>query len=340
MNNNTIMRVLFLCFAFCTSHFTLLAQDLRVSQFENAPLLLNPALTGNIDGNHRASIMHRNQRFNALGDDSYTSTILAFDTRLDLPNDNYFGLGINGIFESSGSLEYTVNKLSVSGSYSKTILKNNIACHSLQGGIDIALTKRGINLTDARWPSQHDGNGGFDPDLPGGDIEDDPVFHGDLGIGFSWMSRFTNGVRFNVGASFYHITEPTVSFVSVHSSVNTLTSIHSSLHIPVSSLLSIRPAFAYYEQSNHKDAIFGITSYWHLNKQENTNLEFGFWINDNFGVPNTIVPNSHVAYGAVQFDKVKLGYSYTFAGATQFDDSFEVLVQYTFDTNSKLCNIE
>ena len=335
MNNKLFRTAAALVIILSSLSVSLYSQDLVYSQFLNAPLVLNPAMTGNINGNHRASLIHRNQWSNALGQDSYKSTSLAFDTRLKGKDSDYFGVGVLGTIERAGALDFSVNKFAIVGSYSKTLFQNEKVCHSFQAGIDLAIVNRSIDTLNARWPSQHDGSGGFDPTLPGGIVENTSFLHGDIGLGLMWSSNFSNGASFNIGASFNHINEPNVSFLGNEANLQSRTTIHGSFNYPASSLLTIGPSFMFQKQSNHEDAYYGLLSSWSLSNDSQSFLELGFWINDDIGT--TTISDNYVIYGAYNFNRIKLGYSYIIEGQFQSDDSFEIFLQYTFDTDSKLC---
>ena len=54
----------------------------------------------------------------------------------------------------------------VSASYAKKMGGYRKSAHYLVFGADAAFSQRRIRTTDLRWGTQHDGNGGFDPNLP------------------------------------------------------------------------------------------------------------------------------------------------------------------------------
>jgi hypothetical protein len=68
------------------------AQDHIYSQFYNAPLYLNPALTGQFEGDIRMNMIYRNQWSGLSGDLSYLSA----SVDLNIP---HFGGGV-GLQES------------------------------------------------------------------------------------------------------------------------------------------------------------------------------------------------------------------------------------------------
>jgi len=83
---------LFLAF-FCAFSITEVeAQDPHFSQFNAAPLQLNPAMAGVYEGQFRVGINYRDQWGSVLGPVPYQTSNVSFDFRVYAFKDDYFGL--------------------------------------------------------------------------------------------------------------------------------------------------------------------------------------------------------------------------------------------------------
>ncbi|NNE26174.1 MAG: hypothetical protein HKN09_04975, partial [Saprospiraceae bacterium] len=244
-------------------------------------------------------------------DDSYKSTSISFDTRLNMSNNDYFGLGINGEFESAGSLNTSRDQVNILASYNKSISSNTKGCHYIQAGLGLGIANRSLDTLDARWPSQHDGNGGFDPNLPGGLFDNTSYSYGDISIGLNWLSTFTNGMQLKIGAAIHHVNKPSISFLSNDAQLAARSTFHGSFLFPVSSLLKLRPSFVHHTQGEHKETLYGFTSIWRFNQNTNSALDLGFWVENNNGI-NGPIANDYIVYGGYTYKHIKLGLAYDF----------------------------
>ena len=76
-----------------TWNFTIFSQDAMFSQINQAPILMNPASTGLMDGWERVGLQHRNQWVGSNG--KYNNTIASFDFNLmksESNDESYIGL--------------------------------------------------------------------------------------------------------------------------------------------------------------------------------------------------------------------------------------------------------
>src|SRR4051812_2657767 len=92
-----------LCFAVVSSAN---AQDLHYSQFYNAPLSVNPALSGVFDGKFRLSNIYRSQ-WSGLGK-GYTTLHISGDAPIGkgMLGSNFFGIGFMIAQDKAGEAGY------------------------------------------------------------------------------------------------------------------------------------------------------------------------------------------------------------------------------------------
>ncbi|HQW57244.1 MAG TPA: type IX secretion system membrane protein PorP/SprF, partial [Saprospiraceae bacterium] len=78
----TLRYFLFLCSCFIFT-LQLTAQERYLTQFYAAPLIMDPSLTGNFDGNYRISMAYRDQWFRNL-ENPFSTFALSVDLSFDL----------------------------------------------------------------------------------------------------------------------------------------------------------------------------------------------------------------------------------------------------------------
>src|ERR1700744_5202325 len=95
IRKNTIARASLVAALALTMH-TVDAQDIHFTQFNAAPLIINPAFTGNFDGQYRVAAIYRNQWQSVTV--PYVTYGASIDAPLvhDLSVDDYLAGGIQG----------------------------------------------------------------------------------------------------------------------------------------------------------------------------------------------------------------------------------------------------
>jgi len=228
------------------------AQDYVFANYQNAPSYLNPAQTGAFDGEQRALINYRNQWSNFMKGGTYKTFQLSYDRKVELSSAGTVGVGFRGQKDNSGSLDFTRKQGSFLFSFLKTVgsVQGN---HSVFGlGLDFGLVKQTINLDLAEWPSQHIGNGGFNGNLPGGDVSSES-FYTDLSSGAFWKYQTASNFSFQIGAAFHHMNGPNVSLTpGGYSALSKRKSLYSKVDIPVVKQLIISPAYLLVKQGPHQ----------------------------------------------------------------------------------------
>ncbi|RRN76138.1 type IX secretion system membrane protein PorP/SprF, partial [Pseudoxanthomonas sp. SGD-10] len=176
-------------------------QDHIYSQFYNAPVYLNPALTGQFEGDIRVNMIYRNQWTGLSGDLSYLSA----SVDLQVPK---FGGGFGFMFtRSSEGIAYLV-KNNVAGTYSYSIGDDEFVASF---GVQAGLTNRRIDWENLVFYDQIDRRlgiipGGSSAELP--DISNKYYFDAAGGINIVYRNIM-------VGAALFHLNKPDESFTGV-----------------------------------------------------------------------------------------------------------------------------
>ncbi|PWS27817.1 hypothetical protein DHW03_09580 [Pedobacter yonginense] len=172
-----------------------LGQDHIFSQFYNAPIYLNPALTGQFEGDIRFNALYRNQWSGLASDFSYMSA--SADLNLHKINS---GLGLIFNRSSEGTAYLTKNNVAVSYSY---IIGGDdfTLSFGLQGGI----TNQKLDWSKLVFGDQIDLNQGYIPGSVSGAERPsvDSRFYFDANAGANLVYG-----KFMLGAGMHHLNRP------------------------------------------------------------------------------------------------------------------------------------
>ena len=177
----------------------LMAQDHVYTQFFNAPIYLNPALTGQFEGDLRTNLIYRNQWTTVPGNLSYTTASIDY-------NVPQFGGGVGLMFNrSSEGTAFLVNN-SIAGTYAYSVPGEGFV---LSFGLQVGVADRTIDYSKLVFDDQLDSRLGF---LPGSVSAADGIpfnhkFYFDSGAGLNLVVG-----DFNIGGALQHLNTPNESF--------------------------------------------------------------------------------------------------------------------------------
>ena len=188
-------------------------QDIHFSQYQENPLLVNPANAG-LNKDLRAIINYRNQ-WKSVGA-PFQTMAMSFDmiTSKDPSKFAAIGVGVNLFNDKAGdgNLSLTQGNLTVS---SVLRLDNN---NKLSIGIQGGFGQRSLDYSSLRWGNQYSGS--YNSSISSNEtfFETSYSFM-DAGAGIAWAYRegscymtANNGVKANVGISYFHFAFPRATF--------------------------------------------------------------------------------------------------------------------------------
>lgn len=194
------------------------AQDVHFSQFNNAPLTLNPALTGAFNADHRIIGNFRSQWGSVAK--PYTTFALSYDMGIlkGKLNGGFIGIGLQLFNDQAGSNKMGITQANISVSYHLPVNRTNFLTAGIQGGF----MQRRIDQANMQWDNQYDPNasGGFNPDLPSGETFTYKSFNNaDFSAGLLWSFNSkaatmasNDAVKFNIGVAVSHLNRPRNTF--------------------------------------------------------------------------------------------------------------------------------
>ena len=204
------------CFAvilFCLSLGSTFAQDVHFSQYYNAPMTVNPALTGVFDGVVRVCNSYRSQ-WSPIGE-GFKTIQLSVDaplgkTKLD---NRYFGVGLQLYQDKAGVAEFRRTIAEASLSYTTAL--EDAGMHWLSIGFQGGLNQLSIDMSKATWDEQWNGDQ-LDPSIPTSEKIQLPKFsHLNLNAGVNYLYTPDGFNSASAGISLSHIGSPNATFFPV-----------------------------------------------------------------------------------------------------------------------------
>lgn len=187
------------------------SQERYFTQFYSAPLLLDPSLTGNFDGNYRVNMAFRDQWFKNLEKPFSVFEMnmdLSFDLQKHSRYNDYAGAGLFFATDKAGPLSFGNTEMGIAGSYRKFLGPGQF----LSGGLYVSLVQRNINFTNITFEDQFNGEDGYTAGT-GESLGGNNFAFFDQGIGISYSNYKEHLNGFNFGIAMAHPLRPEVSFL-------------------------------------------------------------------------------------------------------------------------------
>ncbi len=255
------------------------AQDIHFSQFYMSPLNLNPAMTGVMNCNTRMVANYRNQWASVLGSDAYNTYSVSYDQKIPVGRSDYFGIGGSFFGDVAGATRFGTVLGRLSLAYSKKMGGYRKKSHYLSIGADVGLGQRAIRGNVLKWPSQSDGQGGFDPNLPGGVINNPDFLYGDISAGLIWFSNIDDKTNWYMGLTMAHLNQPNISFSNQIVSLYSRFTIHGGGMMEIAPGISVIPNVVAMFQGPHREYNLGSSLRFAIGNQRvvTQSWQLGLW---------------------------------------------------------------
>jgi type IX secretion system PorP/SprF family membrane protein len=273
------------------------AQDVHFSQFGNAPLLLNPALSGLSSCTYRASLNYRNQWASIVGPSSYQTYAGAFDIGLFRENFNYSMIGLGLMVFNDVSGDGALTNLTMMGSLAYHQNMGGRGAHYFSVGIQGGLVQKSVDYNNLVFESQI-GPNGVDPNLLSGEYGSDAFSYFDLNAGVNWRSRIGNNFAFQFGGAYHHLGEPSESFYSqVDNRLNARYSGYGSVKVGFDKVVFIPSAlYMVQTQNSNEEITAGATVGVAMDKGGSF-----LYIGGHYRLDDAVIPSIGFDYNNIQF---------------------------------------
>ncbi|WP_293790190.1 PorP/SprF family type IX secretion system membrane protein [uncultured Pedobacter sp.] len=241
--------------------------DPHFSQYYANPLYLNPALTGVIDGDYRATVNFK-QQWSALN-----SSFLTGGASFDMAPKKNFAFGATILNQRAGELDFNYLSALVSGSYRLRFGTEGLQMFSF--GLQAGIINRSFDFSQARFGNQFNPITGYDGGMMSGEtLSSQSSLVPDVNAGIMFFDGDPNkNINVFLGASAAHLTRPMDRFSGTNSRIPIRFTAHGGARIRASELLDIVPNAMFMYQGNTDEVLLG--AYAQLNVNPSANILFG-----------------------------------------------------------------
>jgi type IX secretion system PorP/SprF family membrane protein len=229
------------------------AQDVHFSQYFNAPMLINPALTANFKGSGRFILNYKNQ-WGSLTENPYKTFSFSYDRPV---LKNSFFAGAQVVNDRAGDSEMGITKIALNIASKVKVQANDF----LKLGIQGTWSQYSYKYDALTWNSQFNGSV-IDPNLSSLENGSRESFNYiDFSTGMQWTHVFEIDKQFNFGFSAFHLTQPGYySFLS-YEDLYVRWVIHGDFSIPVAKQnLILEPSFLVMMQGPSREINVGLSA--------------------------------------------------------------------------------
>lgn len=351
------VRILFISIIHIVFFQNAMAQDPHFSVFYGVPIGLNPAFTGNFNGNFRIGAQYRDQ-WSAIGSNDggvagYKTGLMSFEARTNRGIDENDLVGFGGLFmyDVAGSSRLRNTKYAISGSYRKAL--DEYGDHFIAIGGQLGMIQKTIDLSGLKWPSQWDGTR-YNPSSNSGEnlagLDNNISFY-DMSAGLMWgYNVYDTRHRVFAGLALMHINEPNQSFYTNNQAFDATLPMKINFNIgagiQLSERIDVMPKFLYMKQGQNMESIFGSDVRFVFDPDDPMGNSFyvgllGRMVGGDPELPNSSGINfeSLIATARVDYNNLEIGAAYDF-GVSQlknyisYQGGFEVYLNYTFKIES------
>lgn len=304
-----------------------LGQDYHFSQFNAAPLNLNPALAAAYDGIFRASFSQRTQWLSVT--EPYLTIEGSFDAAVYRNNHRRELLGLGVVFnnDKAGDSKYTSMQGLLSLSYIKNIGYHNR--NSIGIGIYGGFINNTLNYSALQWDEQYQ-HGAFNSNNPISDpLGNTKQLFADFGMGAFWGYTPNKGNAFQWGFSAFHLNQPQEQFGTIASRLPIKWTTHFTSRIALTPNLSLEPMVYGARQKKYSEYLFG-SNVEYFNRKNSYTVLFSFGGGLFYRWNDALITTCFF-----DWQNLRLGISYDFNFspfwvATKVRGGFEVSLNYVF----------
>ena len=227
------------------------AQDIHLSQFWASPANLNPALTGQFNGDYRFVGNQRTQWKSVTV--PFVTYGLAADAHDFLEKEN-LGVGINMYFDHTGDSRFKTTHINLSSSY----LFKLDTIHSISAGAQVGFTNRNLSYDELRFDNQYNGLY-YDPSLSHNEtFARDSRGYMNLNLGAAYHWKIDRRKTATAGISLYNITRPKQSFFDDDNIILDMRfMLHANADYKVTEEIDIMPGLLFMSQGKFKEFDIG-----------------------------------------------------------------------------------
>ena len=297
--------------------------DPHFTQNYTYPMYINPALTGQSDGDYRVSSVYRSQ-WGGMGS-PYRTVGISGDART---KDN-IAVGINLMNQSAGDGGFNYFNTYASIAYTGVKFGKD-ETHHIVFAMQAGIINRSVNQSKFKWGAQWDPITGYNSGNSSTEnFAATSATTLDMGTGALYYDASPNK-KFNAfgGVSFFHINKPSDPIISSQSTeLNTIPmryTVHGGISYNFSERTRIVPHIMYMQQGNARETMLGVYA------QKNVNEETDIMIGGYYRYKDALAP-----FIGIDYKNFLIGISHDvnvskLGATTRSMNSFELSFSYIF----------
>ena len=257
-------QVCTLYFVLCTSY--LFSQDIHFSQYYCSPLVINPAKTGNFDGDYRFTGIHRNQWKSVTV--PYKTFAGSFDMRINEFEESkgFFSAGVLFDNDKAGDSDFGLTEGALSFAYSFYLDENKR--QMITAAIQPAFAQKSINYSNLTFDNQYNGDI-FNAASPTGEnFDKSSITYFDINTGINYLYRNEDKFAVSAGVGIQHLNKPEQNFFSDKVTLFPRIAADFNLGIKVADRLFVLPTVLYQSQGKFNELNGGANLKLELSKSE------------------------------------------------------------------------
>ena len=235
------------------------ALDPILSMWDQQPMALNPALTGNQPYKWRAALNYREVYYSVAR--PYRTNAVSFDINLPINvwSGNIWGFGLSILNDDVGESQLMNRRYNVSLGLGQYLDARQM--HSLSVGFQAGLGQRGIVYDNVYWDNQWVGEG-FQTSLnPNEPLNNDVQSYADLSTGVQYQYHDNRLIDITAGIALFHFNQPDASLLSEFESQNLERKWNAHFQmqhrIQENGSVALRPSVLFTRQGNFDILMFG-----------------------------------------------------------------------------------
>lgn len=300
---------------------TLQGQDIHYSQFYNAPILINPSLTGHIEGTYRLKALYRNQWASITSGGVYATPSGSFDMNFRQGDSrNSFGGGLAIYSDQTGNDH--LNTLGFFGSVAYHLSLDKAEKNFLSFGVQAGYLRKQFNPSAINFADQFDGNGNPTQGTSES-FENTDLNATDVRVGLTYSSYLADNNHIKIGAALMHLLPVNESyFGDQDNNLPTRIVLHGQGAFGLTDKFSLLPNFLFMAQGGVSTINLG------SNLKYNVSPDLGALVGAGFRVGDAAIFNVGFDYKNIQ---VGLAYDFNISdlnAATNGQGGFEISLGY------------
>ncbi|MDF2449863.1 MAG: hypothetical protein K0R26_2367 [Bacteroidota bacterium] len=312
------------------------SQDIHFSQFDETPVLLNPANVGvphelRVIANYKSQWQSVNAPFKTIA--------VTLDGRLFKKKKNHLGIGLDFFSDKAGAGQMKTTQINFSLSGMVLLNKSNLISAGLMAGY----VQRGVNATGYSWGNQYDGMA-YDASRLSGEVNTVPNFNFvDFagGIQYSYGSHemymtANNAKRLNLGVAIFHPHQPAYSFYGDATRLYMKYVFHGDAAIGLKNTnIVLKPSYIVFLQGPTKEITPGLTAQYILQGDSKYTGIKKFMAVSLGGYYRA--KDAAIALIKFEYNSCAIGFSYDInlsklRTVSNTKGGFEIALRYAFDT--------